>query len=599
MAMSSVGTNLPQGITKDQLAENWDICNQQYNKPSKRMKLLDGADRGRLWETIGAQFPGYQLKPETNHVSYVKDNLLASIYCVGMAASVLPRSTQDVEAAHKFNRTLETIWDQADVPYYQKLAGERAALLNYGVTQVGWDKNITGGTNNSLYKGGLALKNVDPMHFFRDPYAESLDTAAYCIYWNDYHRSVILKNRLYVNAKTIIDGLTGTPPQVATEKNTDRAKLDDKAKDYFRVIIHWVRTDEGIHAIHTIDNEHILAVEENLAISEFPFAELYCNDPVGDPIGVSEPAKIFANSVVYNIMHSIIATHAYKSQRPPRFLNAQAGLNARVFAKYGNDADKVFVVNGDASKAVHYQEFPQLSPMTVQMLGSLAMDVMNISGIDNRYTGRDTGSIITTGGIEEMLAKVSLRDTPKIVNYERYTRRLTKLVLANLVQFAEKREYVVKDEMSQAYETVEIDYTAIPEDTEFDYSLHISTYLPKNRARLAQAATMIMEKQMQYQYQPELITPEEWLYFQDLPQKDLMLQRMGITRASSTDAEVAQVLFQYADLVQQGVDPNEAMSAVSQTLQQQRTPDMSATPPTVPMSPGGSGGMGGTGGMSL
>ena len=113
-----------------------------------------------------------------------------------------------------------------------------------------------------------------------------------------------------------------------------------------------------ITEVHWLDDQYVLYCNKDLKPRMFPFAILYCNEPAGDLVGASEPAKAFTSAFTYNLLNSIYATHAYKAQRPPRFVNAGSGINLRQFAKYGNDADKTFIVNGDATQAVHYAQFP-------------------------------------------------------------------------------------------------------------------------------------------------------------------------------------------------------------------------------------------------
>ena len=75
-------------------------------------------------------------------------------------------------------------------------------------------------------------------------------------------------------------------------------------------------------------------------------------------------------------------------------------------------------------------------------------------------------------------------------------------------------------------------------------------------------ANMLMEKQMQYGpgNGPQLLTQEEWLMFQDLPNREYMLERMGIERMQNTIEEVSQVLCsQYANLVKQGMNTDDAI----------------------------------------
>ena len=52
----------------------------------------------------------------------------------------------------------------------------------------------------------------------------------------------------------------------------------------------------------------------------------------------------------------------------------------------------------------------------------------------------------TTGGTEEMLNRVTLIDTPKIMNYEMYTKKLTELTVRTMAEFSPDRTYVVVDD---------------------------------------------------------------------------------------------------------------------------------------------------------
>ena len=570
------------GMTVPKLKEYYDLMVSHYTKDHRRMRLLDSTDRGDLWKALGARFPSYQILPDTNHVAYVKNNILASIYTVMKQADVQPTSEKDMEITTHLNIAMDRIWDLANVGYFQFQAGERAALLNLGLTQVGWSEELTGGNGDSFYKGDITLKNLNPIRFMRDPFAVDLDSAGYCCYAEDYHRSVFMENpnyrekfEAYANKR---DNATHTIPELNDKPSKG------SAKGYYTLVIFWVREGKQVNEYHVINMEEILHKQEDLQPACFPIADLYCNLPVDSLVGASEPAKVFANNVAYNLMDSIALTAEYKNQRPPKFINASSGLNIQSFAKHGDEADRTFIVNGMADKAVYYHQFPQISPYMTNMKFGLQKDMQLTSGVDGRYTGRDTGSIITTGGTEEMLNRVTLIDTPKILNYERYTKKLTNLILANFVNHGQKRKYFFKRPDKTKWETVEVDFPKIESDTLFSYAINIGSELPSNKQRVASMANMLMEKQMQYQQEGsaiQLITEEEWLMFQDLPNKEFMLERMGIQRLTDPTEEVSQVLFEYADLVKNGMRPDDAIMAVSQSLQDKRSgvmPEMGPIP---------------------
>lgn len=558
----------------EKLKGYYDTCVQYYAKEHKKMRLLDATDRGDMWKAIGAKFPKYQILPDTNHVSYVKNNILASIYTVTKGASIAPTSEEDKQLAMDLNIALENVWHRARVGFTQFQTGERAALLNLGLTQVGWDEDLSGGTGNTFYKGNVTVKAIDPMKFMRDPFSDNLDVAGYCMTYDNYHESVFKKNKLYKekfeeyikNRKVDNIGDSMNTPV----NNSKIPAIGVNQKGYYTLIIFWVREGKQIHEYHTVNCEKILHEKKNIKPSIFPFADLYCNLPAGALVGTSEPAKIFASSVAYNMMDSLAFTAEYKNQRPPKYVSTNAGLNISEFAKHADDADKTFIVNGDASKVVHYHEYPSVSPQLANLLAKSMDNMQTVTGVDGRYTGRDTGSIITTGGTEEMLNRVTVIDTPKIMNYEEYAIKLTRLILYNLIEFCPKRKYFFREpNKANAWKTVEVDFPKIKTDTIFDYEINISSELPKTKQRIAQMANMLIEKQMQYREQGanvDLITEEEWLMFQDLPNKEYMLERMGLQRQTNALEQTSQVLFNYAELIKQGISPEEAIMQTAEGL---------------------------------
>lgn len=573
---SIYGLPLPKGVTLQDLQDNWNTADAEYAPARKRIKVLDLADTGKIWDIIAKQFPSFQITPDTNYVNYVKENIVASVYTVGRAASLTPKRLADKEFADGINRVLDTIWGGLDVPSYQLQAGERAALTNIGITQVGWAADIIRGTKDAFYKGDVVFKNIDPMNYMRDPYAPDLDTAAYVIYFENYHKTTLMADPDYAKA---MEGKT--LDSICTDIGYVRETGGNPSsmKNYYQLAIHWVKVyDEEkkkvvIHEIHTINTKFVLFVKSDIQPSIFPFAELYSSLPVKDPIGVSEPAKILSSSIVLNLLDGIVVTHAYKAGRPPKLISDTSGLNVRAFREYGNEPDMAFPVRGDASKAVQYIQFPPLPQGLDQVSARLSMAIQQITGIDAKYTGKDTGSILTTGGIDSMLAQATMRDTTRIKLYEAYTRRLTELVIQYLIEYGDKRTYMSKPANTIKGMDIEIDFKKADVGMSFNYQINIDAETPKSKARLAAAATDVIEKSAQYQFNPPLMTPEEWLMYQDYPQKDLILERLKVDRENNKTEEVVQVLSTFANMVAQGMDPNQAINTIVQQLQMQQDPN--------------------------
>lgn len=576
---------LPDNVRLQHIKDRIKETDSQYTKVLQRMRILDGTDRGKLWDVVKSKFPKYQLTPDTNWINFLKENLVSSIYSTTRYAELVPKSNDDSEFVVEFNAALSTIWDNINAEYYQYLAGERAALLNIGITQVGWNKNLVGGTKNYWYKGDIIFKNIDPMKFRRDPYADVFDNSEFCYYYDDYSMTVIKGKELYrdrikeiekaVGPLTENKGLSDIIPA-----SNDRQKTNNATSNYHKLTYYYTIYPDSdtsnkdgykIAEIHLLDDEYVLYCNPDLKPRMFPFAIVYCNEPAGDLVGSSEPAKQFQSNLTYNLLNSIYATHAYKAQRPPRFVNAGSGINLRQFAKYGNDADKTFIVNGDASTAVHYAQFPQLPPELLQVKQDLGRDIKDSSGIDEMYAGKQTNSIQGTGAMNTMVEMTSQRDNQKILLWEMYTKRLTELVVNNLVIFGDKRTYTVTDPITQRTKELVFDFPKVDDDIRFRYALNINPYLPRNKARNAMTANMLLEKQAQYQPDPEIITVEEWLLMQDIPFKDIIFKRMGLQRNTRITEEVAKSIEMFATLVDGGMEPDVALDAVAKQIQADRT----------------------------
>ena len=552
------------------LREKYDAALAHYTSEQNRIRILDLVDDGQLWAALGSKMPTYQILPDTNFITYVKSNLVASLYTVARSAEIMPTSDTDKDICMYLNLALDNLWQQQRVGDLQYKAGEWAALVNLGITQVGWDDTLTGGSDSSYFKGCVSFKNIDPMKFMRDPFAADLHTAAYCMTYDVYHKSVLLANPNYrEQMKAYLADANGLStislPSLANQKNAQAAK------DYYTLVIMWVRNDDGtISEYHTLNLEVLLYKKDEIKPAEFPFAMLYCNDPRGSKvIGTSECAKIFANNVAYNLLDSIMLTAEYKNQCPPKFVSTQSGLNINAFAQKADDPGYVFPVEGDASKAVHYQAYPMVSPSAQSMQQRTQYSIQLVSGVDGRYTGRESGSVITTGGIESMLNRTTTIDTPKIVNYERYTSELSKLALANMILYSQKRNYFRKSETEKnKWEVISVDFPNIPDNSVFNYQVNISADLPKNKQRIAAMSANLMEKQLQYgrQQDVQFITPEEFLEMQDIPNKERFLDRMGIERQTNMVEFVSTALFNFAENTKNGMPADDAILATAKTM---------------------------------
>ena len=63
---------LPEGVTLQSIKDRIKDTDSRYTKVLERMRILDGTDRGKMWDVVKAKFPKYQLTPDSNWFNYIK-----------------------------------------------------------------------------------------------------------------------------------------------------------------------------------------------------------------------------------------------------------------------------------------------------------------------------------------------------------------------------------------------------------------------------------------------------------------------------------------------------------------------------------------------
>ena len=189
--------------------------------------------------------------------------------------------------------------------------------------------------------------------------------------------------------------------------------------------------------------------------------------------------------------------------------------------------------------------------------------------------GRDTGSVQTTGGTDLSQQRIiSMSDNLRINSLENFVESFTELVIDYYVEYgteynSPQRNADGKVKESDITKADKINFKEISQN-KFDYVMNASPFLPKNKQRLADAATQLLTLQGQFQFNPPIITHEEWLQWQDMPQKDLILQRIRGAMKQLDEEELVADLLSFAGMVDKGLSPQEAVQMLTEEKQMKR-----------------------------
>ena len=559
-------------------------------------KLLDAYDSGEFWETLRAKLPKHQIIPDTNYVFYIRDNIVNSTYSAPYIADVLPVDSEDMDEARKLNKLIEYDYNRKELGELQLRIGARTALLNVSFLQIGWDSTKSYTIKDNVNKGDFVFTKRDAMATLLDPNFEDFQKGrALFFLTEDSFENVIAK---YPEAKAaLLESQAAGKDQQSVYINS--ANQEEVGKGYFQtgmqptaegmvpvfITFKRVATEKGETRVDQIiytDGLVILEARKGIKPSYFPVVALYDSPPEKDAYGVGRIERVMKNILALNVLDSIAVTHTYAAQRAPYVLNLDSGLDPKYVTMHINSPDKVFPISGgDPTKALYRLIFPELPGNLNEISTRLETAIHKITGVDDKYTGRDTASITTTGGMERMQARLSMTDNTRIQMIEKYARDITRMIMDFYVEDGGTRYFSVNPGYSEeeSREVQEVDFSKYKQQRkgyihQFAYHIDASPLLPKSRARLAESANMIMQMQMQFQGQMDLLSPEEWLFFQDFPQKDMILDRMKIERLRDDHEEIASEITSFGAMTEEGMRPESAIDQLANERAASRSPSV-------------------------
>jgi len=560
-----------EGYTLEEIMEIYKEF-QRYRKPYERKwDLVKQFHDGDMWKELGKGLPEYYIRNDTNFLEYIEKAIKNSVYTGDFRAVALPRSVEDNEAARQLNRFIDMTMDTLKFKTFLPKLGKNAILYNVSYIRVDWDSNKVFGKKGKQTLGGATIKHLQPKEVYLDPNVTDLQNGQALFITNQVNINILKKNKFL--SKGVTEYLKQLKAKGIKENEIPASSyISDEAKKTYSsrsktltITEAFYRTSKGIDQIFIANGEFIIYFKENIQPEMFPIVALYGEDPDKGPYGFSMANKILYNIVSYNMISTLENTYIYATQNRGKLLSANAGINYRSFTKFGNDPHKAWIVNGNPNEVVRYIEVPELPNFIHLTKETIKNDIMTVTGVDLRYTGRDTGSIQTTGGTDLSQQRIiGQTDNSRISAMENFVEELTGLIINYYKEYGDtypifKRNVIKGNIVSSNPDGTDdtINFNDL-KDIDFQFSLDAAPQLPKNKIRIAQAATEIMEAQAQYGM-PELITPQEWLSYQDFPQKELMLERMEANAMNDDQTQLQNDLMNFAGLIEGGLSPEEAI----------------------------------------
>lgn len=593
-------------------------ANNAVSKKHETWRILDLFDRGQQWD--GANLPPWVPKPVTNMVRYFRTIKRANLASAIPAAHFYAEHPADKQQVELLQKAYEHVWEMEKADRTIRRCIDRALLQGTAIGYVYNDDTYVGGKyygeenpDNHLYVGKICIKRIPNGNFFPDPNAYSLGECKFIEITEVLPLKEVKATPAYQKyagkklADTTIADLdfdTDASGDFYTRTNTklNTSLTNVKGDELVTVHTHWERyMKDGkwqVDVSYYLRNADFFLLRiEDVKPNEYPFAILYDEEEENDFWGRSTCEDIIENSKIVNRTAQTAAILATLHQNPQKVVWKESGINAQELAKTGNLPGKTMISNVPANQAVNYINPPEISRSLFEVEDRLKNDMKEIVGITEAYTGQSVGSLTTSTGVNSLIERSSVRDKDKMVQIDDFVERISYLIILNIMYSWDRARPIMSvgkngEARYDIYEPVD---ALTADNLELRVRSNVYSRAPITQESKRQQADKLMQMQGQFQYNPPLITPEEWLQFQDFDIQDEIMKRMEEDRKKTEQNSVDNLAKQALqlgvyihELLNQGLSMEEAQVEAMKKAQemQQQQPQEGTQQPSAPAEQG-------------
>lgn len=557
----------------------------------KMWNVLDKFDRAKQWEN--AQIPVWIPKPVTNLIRYVRTTKRANLAQNVPQANFTPLTPLDAPLVRQIQKAYEHVWDEQKVPLIIRECIDRGLLFGTSIAYVYVEENIRGKyygeghPSNQLYKYDVKVKRIPNGNFYIDPTAYSLEEAKFITITENLAFSDVKNNpmfREYAGEK--LEKLTYADLQRDSNAIGDIFYRDqtkgnnsfgsEEGDEMVTLHIHWerYRNESGrwqVDVSYFIWNTDFLLYRiEDFKPSVYPFA-VYVDEKDDNSFwGTSVAMDIIENQKVINKAAQVASVIGTLHQNPQKVVLRDSGINAAEMSRTGTLPGKVWTSN--IPNAVETIQPPDIPKGLFEIEDRMKADIKDIAGITEAYIGQSVGSLTTSTGVDSLIERSTIRDKDKAIQIDNFVEELSDLIVKFiLVYWQEPRPIMTRMKNGEAqFEEWQPIPPNVVDNLEWRVRSDVYAKAPITQALKSQMADNLMQMQGQFQFDPPIITPEEWIELKDFPNKEDILARMqeDRLRKQNQDAQMLQqailnVVMQAQQLKSQGATDEDVQMQIA------------------------------------
>jgi hypothetical protein len=531
----------------------------------KLWRIIDLFDRGRQWDNV--QLPVWIPKPITNLIRYVRTTKRANLAMNVPQAEFVPLTPLDKGLVDKVQRAYEHVWDEQKVPLTVRRCVDRASLHGTSLAYVYAEENIRGKyygeghEGNQLYRYDVKIKRLNNANFYVDPTAYNLQEAKFFTITENLAFSDVKNNPTfrafagkkladlkYADIQRDLDAAGDIFDRDITKSGS--SLVHETGDDMATMHIHWerYRNEQGAWQVDVSyflwNTDFLLYRIEDFKPSVYPIAVYHDEEEDNSFWGTSSAMDMLENQKIINKTAQAASIIGTLHQNPQKVVQRESGINAAEMSRTGTLAGKVWTSN--IPNAVEVIQPPDIPKGLFEIEDRMKADIKDMAGITEAYTGQSVGSLTTSTGVDSLIERSSIRDKDKSTGQiDPFVEELSNIIVQFiLVYWQEERPIMTRKKNGQAtFET----WTPVPasavDNLEWRVRSDVYAKAPVTAASKSQQADNLMQMQGQFQFDPPVITPEEWIEMKDFPNKEDILARMEEDRANKQNQD-AQALSQ-------------------------------------------------------
>ena len=591
------------GITEynvDDLVRDFETAYSYKVEQARIFKILDATDHSDIWKTYNRKIPRHVQTPTHNPITIIKEATKASIMPTSFQGEFRPLTLDAREVAKVCNKYFAMKWEASDMDQHNSEAADYAFLHGTSGVLFGWNDVVIDYADVSNYFNPakhteFQAKAWHPSNIFPDPSAETVEEMSYLYFAEKKSKAFLKTIKRFANALYAIDNANDAYGSL------NENHIPDKSKQSSNDIVTFITCYKRVNRISKdpqtgqvvitpkvdviyMAGKNILDISPNIEPNIIPFVPLYDEKMPNNFWGISKCYKVLSLVLTLNQIDSIEATAYFKNQNPAEFINSLAGLNVAQYQNKRDNPDAAFTVNCDPKLVQAFATRPDLPKTIDEFRKYLIEEIANISGVDAAYLGRSYGSIQTTGGVEQAVDRATMRDNNRIKMIDKFIRKEIEIMCQFYIAKGSQETFYSagsKAAHDEAGDALQFDPLSLI--AREDIEISVTNAAPRSNQSLEDAAMALMELQMKYdpasKGYADFITPEELIDWMNIPksQKNILQERMRAQQENMKLEEYTAVITAFGQLVDGGMDPQQALLEVAKQVEASKLGQLPAT----------------------